>query len=182
MNSFLFNISLVLLGSMAITQFVTDCLCDYVAFTDVDALFNTLIKNLKFFKYFYRNHVFQYIYFGIFVLSFFYMICQLCKKQKIVRDNNKSLIIEEKEKKKNKKNKKKLDEKIKVDEKINQKNNKDKDKDKDKETENSDSFDKINKKKKNSNISEEKLDVDENNINNDNNNNNEANSFENDDF
>ena len=180
MNSFLFNISLVLLGSMAITQFVTDCLCDYVAFTDVDALFNTLIKNLKFFKYFYRNHVFQYIYFGIFVLSFFYMICQLCKKQKIVRDNNKSLISEEKEKKKNKKNKKKLDEKIKVDEKINQKNNKDKDKDK--ETENSDSFDKINKKKKNSNISEEKLDVDENNINNDNNNNNEANSFENDDF
>ena len=177
MNSFLFNISLVLLGSMAITQFVSDCLCDYVAFTDIDALFNTLIKNLIFFKYFYRNHVFQYIFFGIFVLSFFYMIYQLCKNQKTI-PNNRSLVKEEKNKnkKKKKKSKNESDEKINVDEKINQKKNKQSDK----ETENSDSFDKINKKKKNSNISEEKLDVDENNINN--NNNNEENSFENDDF
>ena len=178
MNSFLFNISLVLLGSMAITQFVSDCLCDYVAFTDIDALFNTLIKNLIFFKYFYRNHVFQYIFFGIFVLSFFYMIYQLCKEQKTI-PNNRSLVKEEKNKnkKKNKKGKNESDEKINVDE----KNNKKKNKHSDKETENSDSFDKINNKNKNKNISEEKLDVDnEHNINN--NNNNEANSFENDDF
>ena len=178
MNSFLFNISLVLLGSMAVTQFVSDCLCDYVAFTDIDALFNTLIKNLIFFKYFYRNHVFQYIFFGIFVLSFFYMIYQLCKNQKTI-PNNRSLVKEEKNKnkKKNKKSKNESDEKINVDEKINQKKNKQSDK----ETENSDSFDKINNKNKNKNISEEKLDVDnEHNINN--NNNNDANSFENDDF
>ena len=180
MNSFLFNISLVLLGSMAVTQFVSDCLCDYVAFTDIDALFNTLIKNLIFFKSFYRNHVFQYIFFGIFVLSFFYMIYQLCKNQKTI-PNNRSLVKEEKNKnkKKNKKGKNESDEKINVDE----KNNKKKNKHSDKETENSDSFDKINNKNKNKNISEEKLDVDnENNINNNNNNNNEANSFENDDF
>ena len=178
MNSFLFNISLVLLGSMAVTQFVSDCLCDYVAFTDIDALFNTLIKNLIFFKYFYRNHVFQYIFFGIFVLSFFYMIYQLCKNQKTI-PNNRSLVKEgkNKNKKKNKKSKNESDEKIDVDEKVNQKKNKHSDK----ETENSDSFDKINNKNKNKNISEEKLDVDnEHNINN--NNNNDANSFENDDF
>ena len=176
MNSFLFNISLVLLGSMAITQFVSDCLCDYVAFTDIDALFNTLIKNLIFFKYFYRNHVFQYIFFGIFVLSFFYMIYQLCKDQKTF-PNNRSLVKEEKNKnkKKNKKGKNESDEKINVDE----KNNKKKNKHSDKETENSDSFDKINNKNKNKNISEEKLDVDNEH---NNNNNNEANSFENDDF
>ena len=180
MNSFLFNISLVLLGSMAVTQFVSDCLCDYVAFTDIDALFNTLIKNLIFFKYFYRNHVFQYIFFGIFVLSFFYMIYQLCKNQKTI-PNNRSLVKEgkNKNKKKNKKSKNESDEKIDVDEKVNQKKNKHSDK----ETENSDSFDKINNKNKNKNISEEKLDVDnEHNININNNNNNDANSFENDDF
>ena len=74
MNSFLFNISLILLGSMAITQFVSDCLSDYVAFTDIDAIFNTLIKNLKFFKYFFRYHIFQYIFFAIFVLSIVYFI------------------------------------------------------------------------------------------------------------
>jgi hypothetical protein len=166
MNSFLFNISLVLLGSMAITQFVTDCLSDYVAFTDIDALFNTLIKNLKFFKYFYRHHVFQYILFGVFVLSLFYMICQLCKEKE--RFKEKSLINLEKEKnKKNKKDKEaiKVEEKVKSDRKKNKKS--------DKETENSDSFDKINKKKNHKEISEEKLDADnENNIN------NEQNSFE----
>ena len=174
MNSFLFNISIVLLGSMAVTQFVSDCLCDYVAFTDIDALFNTLIKNLKFFKYFYRNHVFQYIFFGIFVISFIYMIYQLCKAKESIK--HKSLINEEKNKnKKKEKNKKKIDEKIIVDDKKNNKN-----KDKDKETENSDSSDKIKGKK---NTSEEKLDVDnEININNDNNNKNEANSFEDDDY
>ena len=171
MNSFLFNISLVLLGSMAITQFVADCLSDYVAFTDVDALFNTLIKNLKFFKYFYRNHVFQYIFFAVFVLSLFYMIWQLRKTKESIKD--KSLIDLEKNKNKNKKKKK---EKIKVEEKINKKNSK-KSKS-DNETENSDSFGKSNKNKisnSNDNIKEEKLDDDnENNIN------NEANSFESD--
>ena len=172
MNSFLFNISLVLLGSMAITQFVTDCLSDYVAFTDVDALFNTLIKNLKFFKYFYRNHVFQYLFFCVFVLSLLYMIWQLCKAKKSI--NDKSGIELEKNKKKKKKK-----ENIKVEEKLKKKNSK-KNSKSDKETENSDSFGKLDKNKiKNSsddNVNEEKLDDD----NNENNINNESNSFEND--
>ena len=160
MNSFLFNISLILLGSMAITQFVTDCLSDYVAFTDIDALFNTLIKNLKFFKYFYRYHVFQYIFFAVFVLSFFYMIWQLLRTKENIPE--KSAISEEKKKEKNKKK-----------EKINFKgekyeDKKEKKKKSDKETENSDSNDKINKNKKKDNTSEEKLDADnDNNINND---------------
>ena len=77
MNSFLFNISLILLGSMAITQFVTDCLCDYVAFTDVDTLFNTLIKNLKFFKIFYIINLFKNLFlclFYIFLIFFFFIL------------------------------------------------------------------------------------------------------------
>ena len=74
MDSLLFNISLILLGSMAITQFVSDCLSDYIAFTDIDTLFNTLIKNLKFFKYFYRYYIFQYIFFVIFILTLGYLI------------------------------------------------------------------------------------------------------------
>ena len=59
---------------MAITQFVSDCLSDYIAFTDIDTLFNTLIKNLKFFKYFYRYYIFQYIFFVIFILTLGYLI------------------------------------------------------------------------------------------------------------
>ena len=171
MNSFLFNISLILLGSMAITQFVTDCLSDYVAFTDVDTLFNTLIKNLKFFKYFYRNHVFQYIFFGVFVLSLFYMTYQVCKEQQSIKD--KSLIELDKEKEKNKKKNKKI-----VEEKVKKNDKKNKNKS-DKDTENSDSSDKINKKKNNMHNSDENLQKEEK-LDDDNNINNEVNSFESD--
>ena len=76
MNSFVFNVALILLGSCAVTQFCADCLSDYVAFTDIDSMFNALIKNLIFFKYFYDYHIFQYIFFGIFVLSFIVLICR----------------------------------------------------------------------------------------------------------
>ena len=76
MNSFIFNVSLILLGSCAITQFCADSLYDYVSFTDIDSLFNVLIKHLKFFSIFYEYHIFQYIYFGIFILSFIVLICR----------------------------------------------------------------------------------------------------------
>ena len=103
MNSFLFNISLILLGSMAITQFVSDCLTDYIAFTDIDTLFNTFIKNLKFFKYFYRYYIFQYILFGIFVFSLIYLI--FIKKAK-TDSLNQRYINRDKNKEKDKKDKK----------------------------------------------------------------------------
>ena len=67
MNSFLFNISLILLGSMAITQFVSDCLPDYIAFTEIDTLFNTLIKNLNF-----LNIFIDIIFFNIYYLLYLY--------------------------------------------------------------------------------------------------------------
>ena len=145
MNSFLFNISLILLGSMAITQFVSDCLTDYIAFTDIDTLFNTLIKNLKFFKYFYRYYIFQYILFAIFILSLIYLIFRPWEKPNSL---NQRYIIRDKDNASNKKNKK--------------------DKNIDKTTEDGGSQEKkLMNKKKQSKIEEkeEKLDIDENNDN-----------------
>ena len=82
MNSFIFNVSLILLGSCAITQFCADCLYDYVSFTDIDSLFNVMIKNLKLFSFFYKYHIFQYIFFGVFVMSFIYLICRPTDRRK----------------------------------------------------------------------------------------------------
>ena len=89
MNSFIFNVSLILLGSCAITQFCADCLFDYVSFTDIDSMFNVMIKNLKFFKYFYKYHIFQYIFFGIFVISFIYLICRPADRSKATYSHHK---------------------------------------------------------------------------------------------
>ena len=74
MNAFLFNVTLILLSSCSITQFCADCLEDYVAFTDVNSIFNVQIRYLKFFKYFYKYHIFQYILFIIFVISLLYLL------------------------------------------------------------------------------------------------------------
>lgn len=74
MNGFLFNVTLILLASCSITQFCADCLEDYVAFTDVNMIFNVQIRYLKFFKYFYKYHIFQYILIGIFLISLIYLL------------------------------------------------------------------------------------------------------------
>ena len=74
MNAFLFNVTLILLASCSITHFCADCLEDYVAFTDVNIIFNVQIRYLKFFKYFYKYHVFQYILFSIFCISLLYLL------------------------------------------------------------------------------------------------------------
>ena len=161
MDSFLFNVSLILLGSMAITQFVSDCLSDYVAFTDIDTLFNTLIKNLKFFKYFYRYYVFQYIFFGIFLLTLGYLIY---KPWVVANPLNQKFIKRKEDEDENKKNKK----------------NKKEDINADKATDEGGSQEKklVHKKeyKPKPEEKEEKLDVDNNNINN----NSDDNSYEED--
>ena len=90
MNSFIFNVSLILLGSCAITQFCTDCLYDYVSFTDIDSMFNVMIKNLRFFYIFYKYHIFQYIFFGVFVLSFVYLIIRPTDRRKPIYSKHKN--------------------------------------------------------------------------------------------
>jgi LMBR1 domain-containing protein 1 len=90
MNSFIFNVSLILLGSCAITQFCTDCLYDYVSFTDIDSMFNVMIKNLKFFYIFYKYHIFQYVFFGVFVLSFVYLIIRPTDRRKPIYSKHKN--------------------------------------------------------------------------------------------
>ena len=74
MNSFLFNVSLILLGSISITQFCANSFPDYVTFTDIDMIFNVQIKYLDFFVWFYKYHAFEYILFGIFVISLIYLL------------------------------------------------------------------------------------------------------------
>ena len=51
MNNFIFNVTLILLASSSIKQFCSDCLEDYVAFTDINMIFNIQIKYLKFFRF-----------------------------------------------------------------------------------------------------------------------------------
>ena len=90
MNSFLFNVTLILLASCSITQFCADCLEDYVAFTDINMIFNIQIRYLKFFKFFYNYHIFQYILFVIFAISLIYLLVRPSDSINKVLNNSKS--------------------------------------------------------------------------------------------
>lgn len=74
MNSFLFNVVLILLASVSVTQFCSIAFQEYSAMTDIDLIFSSQIKYLKFFSYFYKHHIFEYSLFGIIILSTLYLL------------------------------------------------------------------------------------------------------------
>ena len=76
MNSFLFNILIILISSVSITQFCAYSFSQYGSGTDLEIIFSVQIKYLKFFNWFFRYHVFEYILFGFAILSFLYLICR----------------------------------------------------------------------------------------------------------
>ena len=74
MNSFLFNVMLVLLASVSVTQFCAACFADYTAMSDISLIFSVQIRYLVFFVYFYKYHVFEYSLLGIFIISTIYLL------------------------------------------------------------------------------------------------------------
>jgi len=86
MNSFLFNVMLLLLTSVSIVQFCAICFASYARLTAVDMLFGVQVQNLLFFQWFYRNDVFLYaIVATAFVASVWLAICP---RDKSALDNN----------------------------------------------------------------------------------------------
>jgi LMBR1 domain-containing protein 1 len=60
MNSFLFNVMLILLASVSVTLFCAAAFSEYATYTDIELIFTVQIRYLVFFVYFYRYHVFEY--------------------------------------------------------------------------------------------------------------------------
>lgn len=73
MNVILFNVGLILFTSFSVTQFCVNSFNEYVNFTDIKLIFGVQIRYLVFFVYFYRYHVFEYLFLGIILLSFIYL-------------------------------------------------------------------------------------------------------------
>eukprot|EP01015_Nassula_variabilis_P016371 TRINITY_DN2509_c0_g2_i1.p3 TRINITY_DN2509_c0_g2~~TRINITY_DN2509_c0_g2_i1.p3 ORF type:complete len:101 (-),score=6.10 TRINITY_DN2509_c0_g2_i1:100-402(-) len=71
MNSFLFNVMLILLSSVSVTQFVAQAFSQYTRLTTIDLIFGTQIRYMKFFRFFFDNQIFEY---ALFIWS---IICGL---------------------------------------------------------------------------------------------------------
>lgn len=76
MNSILFNIGLLMLTSVSINQFCVKAFSEYASMTDIDIIFSTQIKYLKFFVYFYNYNVFEYALFIFMVISLVYFLAE----------------------------------------------------------------------------------------------------------
>lgn len=74
MNTFLFNVILVLLYSIPCVQFCTQAFQDYARLTDVDLIFGTQVKYLKGFSMFFANNVFIYVLLGWSLVCLLYLI------------------------------------------------------------------------------------------------------------
>jgi LMBR1 domain-containing protein 1 len=68
MNSILFNISLILISSISVTQFCSQAFSEYALMTDIDLIFSNQIRYLVFFRFFINYRIFEYSLFVIFYL------------------------------------------------------------------------------------------------------------------
>ena len=76
MNSILFNVMLVMLTSVSVIQFSIRAFGEYTSLTDADIIFNTQIKYLSFYRFFFNNNIFEYGLLIIAIISFIYLICR----------------------------------------------------------------------------------------------------------
>lgn len=65
---------LIMITSVSVTQFCAGSFSEYTAMTDIDIIFSSQIKHLKFFRFFFKFHIFEYALFGIIILSTVYLL------------------------------------------------------------------------------------------------------------
>lgn len=74
MSSFLFNVNLIMLSSIAVIQFCARAFDGYAAETAVTEIFGGEIENLRGLGVLFKYQIFLYSFFGMAVLSFFVML------------------------------------------------------------------------------------------------------------
>ena len=73
MNSFLFNVLLLLLCAVSAVQFCATAFATYARLTAVDMLFGVQVRNLIFLQYFFRHDVFIYLIVGVMAMTGLYL-------------------------------------------------------------------------------------------------------------
>lgn len=78
MNTFLFNVALILIASVSVTQFCTKAFSEYTRNSDLTLMF-VQIQYLGFFNYFFNNLIFEYaLLVHNYVIAILGMVCISC--------------------------------------------------------------------------------------------------------
>lgn len=82
MNSFLFNVGLILLCSISVIQFCATSFAYYAQATAAQEIFGHTLESLRGIKYLYKYNVFQYAFVGLAILTFIFYTAFGWKKRK----------------------------------------------------------------------------------------------------
>ena len=75
-NTFLFNVLLIMICTPAIIHFMIELFESYMRLTSGVFIFTVLIRRMKFFRYFYEKKVFFYLFLLWGLLTFVYLMCK----------------------------------------------------------------------------------------------------------
>lgn len=82
MNSFLFNVGLILLCSISVIQFCATSFAYYAQATAAQEIFGHTLESLRGIKYLYKYNVFQYVFLILAILTLIYYLIFGWKKKK----------------------------------------------------------------------------------------------------
>jgi len=75
-NTFLFNLMLVMLCAPAILHFMIELFESYMRLTSGVFIFTVFVKRMKFFKWFYENKIFFYLFLLWGLCTTVYLLCK----------------------------------------------------------------------------------------------------------
>mmetsp|Transcript_71073 Transcript_71073/g.169636 ORF Transcript_71073/g.169636 Transcript_71073/m.169636 type:complete len:511 (+) Transcript_71073:64-1596(+) len=74
LNSILFNVEMLLVSTAALVQFSQTVFNDYARLTEADVIFSAQIQRLRFYRFFFENHIFIITMLAVFVLALIYLL------------------------------------------------------------------------------------------------------------
>ena len=86
MNSFLFNVILLLIGSVGVIQLCITCFPIYARFTDIYTIFGSIVKYMTFYRFFYEKNAFTIAFVVWSFIALIYMLITINKKPSYLKE------------------------------------------------------------------------------------------------
>lgn len=74
LNSILFNVEMLLISTAAMVQFSQTTFSDYARLTEADVIFSAQIQRLRFYRFFFENHIFIITMLSVFLIAFIFFL------------------------------------------------------------------------------------------------------------
>lgn len=98
MNSFLFNVWMILTAAIGVVQFLTTTFAQYTRLTSAQFYFDTQVKYMTFFNWFFNHNVFEYAFLAWSILTLVWLWCCEGRKARMQKRAAKNLLAKKQNK------------------------------------------------------------------------------------